>query len=145
MKDLLFSQSLTTMSKLTNNEQDTCTYTGVFGILLSATCLIQHMIFMTQAWIAYAMIGVYLVATIAFILLALQKAFAPYLLIISAVLVLLTEVFHILTLVFSAVVILLLIYHIIIITVLFVGNYPQKLKAKALALKEEELSWRDKL
>lgn len=133
------------MNQLTSSQQDTCTYTGVFGALLSTTCLIQHIVIMRDYWLAYAILGVYAFAIIAFVLLALQHWLAPWLLVASAILVLASELIHILTTLISVVVILLFVYHAVVIALLFVGNYHQALKAKAEAARREELDWRGKL
>jgi hypothetical protein len=89
---------------LTDKNKDLCTYTGVFGILLSLTCLIQHFVVAIPHWVTFIITLVYLLTITSFSLLAVMKPAAPVLLIISSVLVFLTEAFLIISGLFSLVV-----------------------------------------
>ena len=133
------------MNKLTDAQNETCIYTGVFGAMLSATCLIQHMIFMRDHWLAYSMLGLYSFALLAFILLATRQWYAPILLIVSSGLMFIAALLLILGGIFSLVVILLLLYHAVIIAVLYIGGYPALMKQQALAAKAEESEWRSRM
>ena len=133
------------MNPLTNKQQDICAYTGVFGALLNATCLVQLIIITREHWISFAMLGIYIFSILAFISLGLQKAIAPWLLIIAAVLLFITELVFLFNGVFSLVVLLSFIYSVIIVVVVFAEELGRKLKEKALAEKAEALEWRDKI
>jgi hypothetical protein len=142
---MLYYKPLNIMNTLTNKQKDICAYTGLFGALLNATCLIQLMIIIRDHWISYALLGVFLFSTLAFILLGLLKSIAPWLLIICATFLFAAELVFLTSGVFSLVVILSFIYSVVIVVVLFIERLPQKLKEKALAERTEAMAWRDKL
>ena len=133
------------MNILTNKQQDLCSYSGLFGALLSATCLIQLIVITREHWISFAMLAIYLFSILAFVLLALQKSTAPWLLIAVAALLFLAELVFLFSGVFSLVILLSFLYSVIIVVLLFVEQLPQKLKEKALAEKTEALAWKDKI
>ena len=126
-------------------DENICEYTGLFGVLLSLTCFIQHLVVTRSHWIAQLMMVGYLFAIIAFLLLALKKPVAPVLLIISAIFSFVTEIIWVKGLAFSLVVLLLVLYTVIIVVVVYVEQIPQKLKRKSLAEKEEEELWAGKI
>ncbi len=133
------------MNILTSQQKDFCSYAGLFGALISATCFIQLMIISREHWLAFVLLVINLFAILAFILLALQKAIAPWLLIGVSTLLFLAKLIYIFSGVFSLVVFLSLVYSVIIVVVLFIQQLPQKLKQKAMAEKAEALTWKDKI
>lgn len=133
------------MNVLTDNQKDFCSYTGLFGALISATCFIQLMVISRDHWIALILLCVNLFAIVAFVMLALQKAVAPWLLIAVSALLFIAMVVYILNGIFSLVVLLAMLYSVVIVVCLFFAGLPQKLKAKALAEKAEDMSWQDKI
>jgi len=126
-------------------DENLCEYTGLFGVLLSLTCFIQHLVVTRSHWIAQLMMVGYLFAIVAFLLLGLKKPISPVLLIISAVFSFTTEIIWVKGLVFSLVVLLLVLYTVVIVVVLYVEQVPQKLKQKRQAEKEEEELWAGKI
>lgn len=130
---------------LTDKNKDLCTYTGVFGILLSITCLIQHFVVAIPHWVTFIITLVYLLTITSFSLLAVMKPAAPVLLIISSVLVFLTEAFLIISGLFSLVVLLLFLYCIIITVIVFVDGIPKKLAAEAAKRRAEANEWAGKI
>lgn len=133
------------MNTLTSKQQDLCTYSGIFGALISATCFIQLMIISREHWLGFVLLGINAFAILTFILLALQKPIAPWLLIAVAALLFLAKLVYILSGVFSVIVLLALLYSVVIVVLLFVEQLPQKLKEKALAERAEALVWKDKI
>lgn len=133
------------MQQLTKAQEDTCTYTGIFGAMLGATCLIQLFAITREHWISGVMILAVIFSLLSYILLSLQKAIAPTLLIIAGLLVFALNFFMILFGVFSLVILVYLIYSVAVIAVLFIGHYPQKLRLIALEKKKEENEWRNKI
>lgn len=133
------------LNPLTERQQNLCEYGGTFGVLISLTCLIQHIIVAIPQWITRAMIILYIFIIIAFFLLALKKHYAPVLVIISAVFSLVLEYIWMTHYSFSLVVLALFIYMISIIVTLHVEQVPQKLKEKRLAEIKEEQEWAGKL
>ena len=130
---------------LSERQLNLCEYGGAFGILLSLTCLIQHLIVTVDNWITQLMTPYYIIAIIVFFFLAFKKTIAPILLIISAVLsiiVLMTWIKH---QAFSAVVTGLFLYHVIIIIALYVEQVPSKLKERKRLEREEENNWAGKI
>lgn len=130
---------------LTNKQKDFCAYSGLFGALISATCFIQLMVISREHWVAFLLLGINAFAILAFVLLALQKPVAPWLLIGVTSLLFLAMILYVLNGVFSLVVLLSLVYSVIIVVTLFIEQLPQKLRAKALAEKAEDMAWRDKI
>jgi hypothetical protein len=133
------------MNSLTNKQQDLCGYCGTFGALITVTCLIQLFIIANAHWIAFLLMGFYIFIMGSFILLALQKSFAPLLLILSSVFSFIAEVILILTGLFSVIVIILFVYAITITIVVFMEQIPKRLKEKALLIKAERDDWAGKI
>lgn len=135
----------TPFDTLTNRQKDICSYGGAFGILLSLTCLIQHMMITRTHWLTFVMLCIYFFAALSFFLLALQKHIAPLLLIISTAFAFIAQVILMRHALFSLVVVLLLMYHVVVVVIMYVEQIPKRLKLKAQLLREEEENWRDKI
>ncbi len=133
------------MNTLTSKQQDICTYSGSFGAMISAASFIQLMMISRDHWLAFVLLGINLFAILAFILPALQKAVASWLLIAVAVLLFSAKLVYIFSGVFSLVVLISLFYSIVTVAVFFVEQLPKKLKEKAVAERAEALVWRDKI
>jgi hypothetical protein len=131
--------------ELTKSQQETCVYTGIFGVLLGVTCLIQLIAITREHWLTFVLLGSYLFSIASMVLLAMQRAISPILLIVSSVLVFAINVILILLGVFSLIAFIYLIYLVAIITVLFVGQYPSRMRAMALARRAEEKEWAGKI
>jgi len=131
-------------SPLTNYHKNICEYCGGFGVLLSLTCLIQHLILAIPNSTTNPMIPIYFFAITAFLLLALQKPISVVLLIVTSALSLLVVWVWMRHYAFSLVVTLLFIYHIIILVVLYAEQIPQKLREKRRLELEEEKFWDNK-
>jgi hypothetical protein len=147
-KNILFSplnQLTVVMNILTSKQQDICTYAGSFGAMISAACFVQLMVISRDHWLAFVLLGINAFAILAFILLALQKAVAPLLLIAVAALLFLAKLVYIFSGVFSLLVLISFLYSMVVVAVLFVEQLPKKLKEKALAEKAESLVWKDKI
>jgi hypothetical protein len=129
------------MEYLNKQQESFCENAGLAGVLISLTCLIQHMVFMLPHWIMFVIVGVYIFCITAFILLMKKIQTAPLLLLINAGLIFLIEVFMIFSLAFSPVIIILLLYVIVITVVLYMGTIPAQLKKRSIALKEDNAQW----
>lgn len=136
---------MNTVYPLTNRQQNICEYGGLFGVLLSITCLIQHLVAAIPNRITYPMIPAYLLAVTAFLLLAILKPVSVYFLLPSAVLSLIIEWRFMTHYAFSLVVLLLFLYHIIILVVIFTEQIPAKLREVQKIKNAEEAEWRDKI
>ena len=133
------------LNPLTGRQQNLCEYGGAFGVLLTLTCLIQHLVVTVSNWITYPMIPFYLFTVIVFFLLALKKTVAPVLLIISSILALVVQWVWIKHQSFSLVVLILLIYIVVIIVSLYTEQVPAKLREKRRAEKAEQEIWAGKI
>ena len=140
-----FGHQTTTMNSLTERQQNLCIYGGLFGAMLTATCLIQHIALATSHWIAFVLMGVYVYALLVFILLAFQKMWAPLLLITSTSLIMISLVFVLAGGFYSLALILLFVYCTVMTIVIYMEQLPARLKQKALLKRQEELTWRDKI
>lgn len=127
--------------QLSKQQENFCENAGLFGVLISVVCLVQHMVFMIPHWITFSIIAVYIFCITGFALLMKKMPAAPLLMAISAVLILLLGVFMTLLLAFSLVLLLLLIYLIVISAVLYGGATAAQLKKRSIAIKEEEAKW----
>jgi hypothetical protein len=130
---------------LTNSEKNLCEYSATFGVLLSLTCLIQHLVFAIPGRVTNPMIPAYVFAIVAFVLLGLKKPISVILLIISAGFSFIIEYLWLTHYSFSLVVLLFFLYNVTIIIVLFAEQLPQKLKMKAAAEKKERDMWAGKI
>jgi hypothetical protein len=133
------------MTTLTNRDKNICSYGGLFGVLLTLTCLIQHLAITTTHWLVAVMIFMYIFSIVSFSLLIAQKWLASFLLIVNSVSTLIVTMILILSGVFSLVVIFLFFYTTITTVFVFVEQITSKLKQKTMALKAEEELWRGKL
>jgi len=61
------------MKGITERQQNICIYGGLFGALLTATCLIQHIVISGNHWIAFILLGIYVYTLFAGVLLAFQN------------------------------------------------------------------------
>jgi Na+-transporting methylmalonyl-CoA/oxaloacetate decarboxylase gamma subunit len=141
----ILDKPLPAMAILTAKDKDTCSYSGFFGILISATCLIQNFIFFRPHWITFLLIAVYLFSITAFSLLIAQIPVAPLLLLINAILLGLGTLLLILSIVVSVIVILLFIYAVVIVSVVNAEGFPEKFRQKAIAARAEKELWKDKI
>jgi hypothetical protein len=130
---------------LTNSENNLCDYTATFGVLLSLTCLAQHLIFAIPGRVTNPMIAGYILAIISFLLLGLKKPVSIILLIISTGFSFIIEYLWLTHYSFSLVVLLFFLYHVIFIIVLFTEQVPKKLKMKEAAEKNERDIWAGKI
>jgi hypothetical protein len=126
-------------------QQNTCAYTGTFGALIAATCVIQHLAITRDHWVTLMMLLFYVLSITSFILLALQKKESPALLIISAVLSFASEIILLKSYVFSLIVLLLFLYTAIIIVVLYMDKIPARLRDKAMLANAEKATWEGKI
>jgi hypothetical protein len=136
---------MSSTDSLTTRQKDLCEYGGIFGVLLSLTCLVQHIVVAIPGKITNPMIPGYLFGIVAFVLLGMQKSYAIILVIISAAYSVFNEFQWMNHYSYSLVVLLLFIYHVIIIVFVYVEKVPEKLKQKRLVEKEEEDQWRGKI
>lgn len=130
---------------LTNRQRNLCEYGGTFGVLLTLTCLIQHLVAVIPTGITNSMVIGYVYILIAFILLGLQKHYSVLLVIIGAAVSLLMEILWVLHASFSLAVVLLFIYHVIMIIALYTEGVPPRLQQKRDAKRKEEDSWAGKI
>lgn len=133
------------LNPLTKWQKNICEYGGLFGILISLTCLIQHMSVLIKTSITNSFIPCYLLAITAFSLLAAQIIFAPLLLIISgaySIYIVYEWTRHQAS---SAIVWLFLIYHILILVGIYTERIPKRLAQKQRAIKEEKKLWDGKI
>lgn len=132
-------------NELTDRQKNICEYGGLFGILLSLTCLVQHLVAAIPNAITNPMIPAYLLAIAAFLLLAMQKPVCLFFLISSAFLSLVIEWRWMTHYAFSLVVLLLFLYHVIIIVILYTEQIPARLKQIKAWKEAEEDHWKDKI
>jgi hypothetical protein len=130
---------------LTSRQKDICEYGGLFGVLLTLTCLIQHLIVAIPGKITNPMIPAYLFIITGFILLGLQRILAAGWLIIGLVFSLIIEWRWMTHYSFSLVVLLLFLYHVIIIVALYAEQIPRDLKRIKQAKEAEEQFWEGKM
>jgi predicted membrane protein len=133
------------MDFLTPREKDTCTYTGVFGLLFSLTCLVQHFTYTNPHWITAVFAVVYLYSIFSFSLLTAQRHPAPFLLIIAACLLLAAAVLLLRNGIFSLVVVLTFIYTAVIAVLTYMFQFSLKFKQQLAARREEKAIWEGKI
>lgn len=133
------------MEKLSTRDKDLCTYTGVFGVMLSLTCLIQNFLYSISHWIPTLFGLMYLFILLSFALLTAQRSPAPTLLIISFGLVFIAEILLLRVGIFSLPVLMLVCYTAIIALLTHVNRIHIKLKEKAIFLKREREQWDGKI
>ncbi|MEP6676566.1 MAG: hypothetical protein ABJA78_15500 [Ferruginibacter sp.] len=133
------------MDILSEEQENFCQRLSIFGILISAACLFQHLFFMTEHWVAFVLIAVYILPLLSYIFLMKQSHYAAVLLIISAGLVFLLELLMSFAGIFSLVLLISLIYLIVSVVLIFSSGFHNVLKRKYLADKAEKAHWADKI
>jgi hypothetical protein len=133
------------MDILTRKEESFCLINSIFGILIAATALIQHMTLMTDHWVAFLLIAVYILPIIAYSFLMRKSNYALVLLWISLLLVFAMELLLSYANVFSVIILFLLMYLIVTVLVLQLSGIHILLKKKYIAEKQEEDHWADKI
>ncbi|MET0394663.1 MAG: hypothetical protein ABW019_16075 [Chitinophagaceae bacterium] len=133
------------MKTLTTGDKNVCSYTGVFGILIAATCLFQNLLFFNPHSVTTALILIYLVAITAFSLLIAQHQAAPVLLIITTALLIVGLLLLLINAVVSMIVGVLFLYAVVITSVVYAEGFPAKFRQKALAERAERDLWKDKI
>ena len=129
------------MEQLTKQQENFCEIAGIFGVMISLSCLIQHLFFMIPHWITISIIGIYILCITGFVLLIKKSVAASPVLLISVILVFLLEILMTLSLTFSLVLMILLVYLIIIVALLYTGDVKTQIKKKRIAVREEKAKW----
>lgn len=123
-------------------QESFCANAGLFGVLLSVTCLLQQLFFFSSHWIVFtAMACIYGLCVVSFVLLIKKAPSAPLLLLVSGILIFLLEVFMMYSLAYSLALVLLMLYLCAVCTVLFVDGIPSLLKKRYALIKEEADKW----
>ncbi|MBL7756114.1 MAG: hypothetical protein JNL59_01930 [Chitinophagaceae bacterium] len=133
------------MKQLAQGKEDTCTYTGIFGCLLTATVLIQHILITRQHWLTFVLLVIYLFSLLSFIMLATKSQYSPVLIAVNTGLLMFANVMVLLQGLFSAALIALMLYSTAIVCFLYVSGYPALLNEIARAKREEEKEWEGKI
>jgi hypothetical protein len=133
------------LDALSSRQKNICEYGGVFGILITLTCLIQHIAVVIPGKITNPMIPGYIFTMIAFTFLSLQRASSIILLFVSAAIIAFIEYQWMMHFSFSLVVLILFIYHVMIIVGIYTEQIPEALKRKQQIKKEEDDLWKDKI
>jgi hypothetical protein len=133
------------MNKFTSRDEEVCSYTGLFGILIAAICLIQHFFITRPAFLSAMVAIIYLFAIVGFLLLAFQKPVSAILLIIVSGLSLVAEMILLNHGLFSFIVLLLCIYSMVITIYIHVDGLPARLMQKAAAKRIEREEWKGKI
>ena len=129
------------MEHLTESQENFCENAGIFGILISVTCLIQSFIFMPPHWITYIIIFCYLVSITGFVLLTRKSASALPVILTATILLFLLEALLLVLLTFSLVLLILLLYSIVTVVLMIVNEIQKKLKEKMRFEKAEKEKW----
>ncbi|CAN5718045.1 hypothetical protein BH11BAC4_BH11BAC4_21540 [soil metagenome] len=129
------------MEHLSESQESFCVNTGIFGILISASCMGQLFYFMIPHWISYTIIFVYILSITGFVQLTGKSVYAFPFLIASTILLLILEALMLALLTFSLVLLILLMYSIVITVLIFTNEIQKKLKQKKLFEKEEKEKW----
>ena len=130
------------LNPLTKGQQEFCTWSGVFGVLITTATLIQHFVFMIPSTLTYLMILPYLFIIFSFAMLAAQKVVASVLLIISSVFAVGIAAIFILSGTISPIVMILLVYSIIVTSYLYLENIQEKLRRKQAMEQAEADLWK---
>jgi hypothetical protein len=133
------------MKNLTAKDEDICSYLGLFGTLISATCLIQHFIISHPQPITMAIAIIYVFSGISYILLAYHRPPAPVMMIITIVLTLFAELVLLKYRLFSAIVLLLCLYAIGTTIYVYVEELPGRMAQKAALKRIERQEWAGKI
>src|SRR4051812_6018322 len=130
------------MEHLSEKQESFCETAGVFGVLITLTCLIQHLIFMVPTWITNTAIFMYLLSIVGFALLVKKSTKAFLILLISTILVFIMNDLIFLSQGFSPVVLILFLYSFVITVLIKTSQIQKQLKQKVAFEKEEKAKWK---
>ncbi|MBI3137193.1 MAG: hypothetical protein HYZ15_01270 [Sphingobacteriales bacterium] len=133
------------LNPLSKNQQEFCTWSGVFGALIAGATLIQHLSFSVPGLLSSLMIPPYLFIISSFVFLALQKAFAPVLLIISTVFSFASCLLVLAGGALSPLLIILMLYTVVITVFIYIEQIQIALRKKLEAERVEKEQWRGKI
>ena len=129
------------MEFLTKQQESFCENAGLFGVMISITCLVQMVMMMTAHWIPFSVIGTYTICIAGFVLLMKKSTGALRLLTIGTILIFFMAALVLLSNIFSLLLFVLLAYLITIVTLMYTGQIPAQLKKKRMAAIEEAQKW----
>ena len=135
------------MRILTVKEEEFCTYTGLFGCLITSASIIQHLVcynifgFLIPA----VMLLFYLGSLFSFFILARQKWFAPVCLLVSTSLCLFNAAMAIGGPLISPLVVVHFIFSATLVAVMYIDGLPPRLRMKAVAVRAERDEWAGKI
>lgn len=127
------------MDILTEKDRDFCEMAGLFGCLITLTCLVQQFIFMEPHWISYSIGLTYLVSLTGFFLLTRKSSWAFPLLLAGSIMTFMMETLTIILMTFSLVLLILLVYLTVSTTLLTMdGIHKRIIKQRKQNLKEAQ-------
>lgn len=134
-----------TIKELSKTDDALCIYLSLFGVLIALICFIQLLIYSDFSTVPLILMGLYVFNIISFVLLSLQKKFAPEFIFISVIVSLLIWYVYLCGHVFSLIVIVLLIYNLVVAATVLVQDLHKKIKHKANLIKAENEYWEGRL
>lgn len=131
------------MDPLSEKDEAFLSNMGIGGVLLTATCFVQFLLLMIGHWITFTIMVVYLFVLASYILMIRKSVLTPTMLLISAIIILLVELYMILAGFVSLAPILLLTYSTVTVVLIYNSGIIKRLKQRDLAEKQERDNWKN--
>lgn len=120
-------------------------YVGVVGAAIAFTCFAQWLIAMYNFWFNYVFVAIHFYSFIAYITLVSKKRYSVVLVTVSAILTLIVSAAYMALNTISPIIVVFMLYGIIITALLYINDYPAKLKSHYLHKKQEDDYWEGKI
>lgn len=130
---------------LNDSDKSYCMWTGMVGLFLGLASLIQHMQLIYNFTINYVLALFIVIAMIGFLLLVLKNEVSVWVLLASAVLLLVLNFIYAIDANFSFLRFIYFIYTLVITVVSLMNNLPRKLRLNTKYKRLDDYYWRDKL
>ena len=129
--------------RLTAKQENFCETAGIFGILISLTCLIQQLVFMNSHWLNYCIIAVYILSVVGFAMLVYKSEKAFVIILSATILIFILNILFVLLFTFSLALILLFLYSLTMVIAIKLYGIHEQLKKKAASEKADRDKWSD--
>ena len=130
---------------ISKENENTCVIMGIFGVLVSLTCLIQHLTIIAENWLSFLILAVYLLPVIGYILLMKKSRFTDVFLWITVSLLAVTIVLYLFSNVFSLILILLFVYTVISLVLIYILGIKREMNLKYNSSIADQMEWAGKI
>lgn len=131
--------------EISKPNENTCVIMGIFGMLVALTTLIQHLTIISENWLSFAVLGVYILPVFGYIIMMKKSRYTDVFLWISTSLLVFVIILYKLAGVFSMILFLLFAYNIIALILLYILGIKKEMDLKYQDMINEDREWAGKI